>query len=79
MDQSPERAVSGRRRKDTGMSSGFDVDEGHLPSSAQKKNSGEQPEKRATAAPLDMLVIKLKERDPAMKFFRNYTHRLVIA
>ena len=35
--------------------------------------------KRGTAAPHDLLVIKLKERDPAMKFFRNYTHRLVIA
>ena len=35
--------------------------------------------KRGTAAPHDMLVIKLKERDPALKFFRNYTHRLVIA
>ena len=35
--------------------------------------------KRGTAAPHDFLVIKLKERDPAMKFFRNYTHRLVIA
>ena len=35
--------------------------------------------KRGTAGPHDFLVIKLKERDPAMKFFRNYTHRLVIA
>ena len=35
--------------------------------------------KRGTAAPYDFLVIKLKERDPNMKFFRNYTHRLVIA
>ena len=35
--------------------------------------------KRGTAAPHDMLCIKLKERDKALKFFRNYTHRLVIA
>ena len=35
--------------------------------------------KRGTAGAHDFLVIKLKERDPAMKFFRNYTHRLVIA
>ena len=34
--------------------------------------------KRGTAAPHDMLCIKLKERDKALKFFRNYTHRLVI-
>ena len=35
--------------------------------------------KRGTAAPHDMLCIKLKERDKAVKFFRNYTHRLVIS
>ena len=35
--------------------------------------------KRGTAGAHDFLVIKLKERDSSMKFFRNYTHRLVIA
>ena len=35
--------------------------------------------KRGTAAPHDMLVIKLKERDKDQKFFRNYTHRLIIS
>ena len=35
--------------------------------------------KRGTAGPHDFLVIKLKERDPANKFFRNYTHRLIVS
>ena len=35
--------------------------------------------KRGTAGRHDMLVIKLKEREKDQKFFRNYTHRLVIA
>ena len=35
--------------------------------------------KRGTAGRHDMMVIKLKERDKDQKFFRNYTHRLVIA
>ena len=34
---------------------------------------------RGTAGRHDMLVIKLKERDKDQRFFRNYTHRLVIA
>ena len=34
--------------------------------------------KRGTAGRHDMLVIKLKERDKDMKFYRNYTHRMVI-
>ena len=35
--------------------------------------------KRGTAGAHDFLVIKLKERDPAMKFYRNYTHRLIVS
>ena len=34
--------------------------------------------KGGTAGRHDMLVIKLKEREKDQKFFRNYTHRLVI-
>ena len=35
--------------------------------------------KRGTAGPHDMLVIELKEPDPSMRFFRNYTHRLIVS
>ncbi len=35
--------------------------------------------KRGTAGGHDFLVIKLKERDPAMKFVRNYTHILIVS
>ena len=35
--------------------------------------------KRGTAGRHDFLVIKLKERDKGNKFFRNYTHRRIVA